>query len=120
MRSGSARWRRRRISRRIRILSQVAEPIYSLVDVYDVTFRGYLGQPIKGWFLEPAGNTSPLPCLVGFIGYGGGRNLPVEHMAVPAAGFAYLVMDTRGQGSSGSPGDTPDERASRARNTAAS
>ncbi|RPI62568.1 MAG: alpha/beta fold hydrolase, partial [Planctomycetaceae bacterium] len=86
----------------------VREPAYKLVDVYDVTFNGYDGQPIKGWFLEPAGNREALPCLVHFIGYGGGRSLPVEHMSVPCAGFACFVMDTRGQGSSWSPGNTPD------------
>lgn len=87
---------------------QVTDDAYQGVDVYDVTFRGYLGQPIKGWFLEPAGNETPLPCLVTYVGYGGGRGLPVDHLAPAVAGLAHLVMDTRGQGSGWSPGDTPD------------
>lgn len=87
---------------------QVTDPIYKIVDVYDVTFRGFMGQPIKGWFIEPAGNEEPLPCFVQYIGYGGGRSLPVDHFYAAAAGFALLVMDIRGQGSGWAPGDTSD------------
>lgn len=78
------------------------------LDVYDVTFAGYAGQPIKGWFLLPKGRPGPLPCVVRYIGYGGGRSLPYAWLDWPSAGFAHLVMDTRGQGSSWAPGDTPD------------
>jgi cephalosporin-C deacetylase len=87
---------------------RVDEPIHQLVDVYDVRFAGFGGHPIQGWFLEPAGNTGTLPCLVHFVGYGGGRSLPLDHLAAPVAGFALLVMDTRGQGSGWAPGVTPD------------
>ena len=78
------------------------------VDVADVTFRGYGGQPIKGWFIAPRGRPGPLPCVVKYIGYGGGRSLPYDHLLWSAAGYATLVMDTRGQGSNSTPGDTPD------------
>lgn len=78
------------------------------VEVLDVTFSGYGGQPIKGWLLLPSGATAPLPCLVEYIGYGGGRSLPYDHLLWSNAGYAHLVMDTRGQGSVWSPGDTPD------------
>lgn len=87
---------------------RVADDAYRLVDVYDVTFNGWGGQPVKGWLLEPAGNTARLPCIVSYVGYGGGRSLPVDHLAPVAAGYMHFVMDTRGQGSSWSPGDTPD------------
>jgi cephalosporin-C deacetylase len=46
--------------------------------------------------------------VVKFIGYGGGRELPYQHLLMSAAGYATLVMDTRGQGSAWSPGTTPD------------
>jgi cephalosporin-C deacetylase len=88
------------------------DSIYSLASVSDVSFHGFGGQAIKGWFIEPAGNTGRLPCIVTYIGYGGGRSLPVDHLAPAVAGFANLVMDTRGQGSSWSPGDTPDNTGS--------
>jgi cephalosporin-C deacetylase len=78
------------------------------VETYDVTFSGYGGQPIKGWYLRPAGEKKQLPCVVEFIGYGGGRNFPISWLTWPSAGLAFLVMDTRGQGSNWSHGDTPD------------
>jgi len=79
-----------------------------LLDTYDLTFNGYGGQPIKGWLILPKKRNSPLPCVVQYIGYGGGRSLPYDWLLYPSAGFACLVMDTRGQGSSWSMGDTPD------------
>ena len=79
-----------------------------LVEVFDVTFPGYGGQPIKGWFILPKDRSGRLPCVVEFIGYGGGRALPTEWLLWANAGYAHFVMDTRGQGSTWSPGDTPD------------
>lgn len=87
------------------------EPVEGLlktVEVFDVTFSGYGGQRIKGWLLLPHQRDGRLPCVVEFIGYGGGRGLPLEWLDWSAAGFAHLVMDTRGQGSTWSKGDTPD------------
>ncbi|MFB7185005.1 acetylxylan esterase [Streptomyces sp. NPDC056178] len=78
------------------------------VDVYDVTFAGFGGHPVKGWFVLPAGTTEPLPVVVEFIGYGGGRGLAHTHLLWASAGFAHFVMDTRGQGSGWVVGDTPD------------
>ena len=80
----------------------------TLLDTYDVTFHGFGGQPIKGWFLIPKNTHAPLPCVVEYVGYGGGRGHAAEWLFWPNAGFAHLVMDTRGQGSSWRPGDTPD------------
>ncbi len=77
-------------------------------DVHDVTFNGFAGAPIKGWFLRPHGAGGLLPCVVEFVGYGGGRGLPAEWLVWPAAGYAHLVMDTRGQGSEWRSGDTAD------------
>lgn len=78
------------------------------VETYDVTFAGYGGQPVKGWFMLPAGRQGRLPCVVEYLGYGGGRGFPTQWLLWPSAGYAFLVMDTRGQGSAWSPGDTPD------------
>ena len=80
----------------------------NLLAVHDVTFNGYGGQPIRGWMLLPRAAKAALPCVVKYIGYGGGRSLPADHLLWPSAGYACLVMDTRGQGSAYSPGDTPD------------
>jgi cephalosporin-C deacetylase len=77
--------------------------------VDDVTFPGFGGHPIKGWLVRPAHADGPLPAVVEYLGYGGGRGLPHERLGLAAAGYAHLVMDTRGQGSGwGSGGDTPD------------
>jgi cephalosporin-C deacetylase len=83
---------------------------YGLVaqETFDVTFNGFGGQPVKGWFILPKQRTGKLPCVVEFIGYGGGRNFPIDWLLWSSAGYAHFVMDTRGQGSSWSPGDTPD------------
>ena len=78
------------------------------LDVYDVTFSGFNGERIKGWYMRPSESAGPLPAVVEYIGYGGGRAFPIEWLPFPSAGFAYLVMDTRGQGSVWSRGDTPD------------
>jgi cephalosporin-C deacetylase len=78
------------------------------MDTFDVTYAGFGGQPIKGWLTVPKGVPGPLPCVVEFIGYGGGRGFPVDWLAWPSAGYAHLVMDTRGQGSAWRKGDTPD------------
>ena len=79
-----------------------------LIEVEDVTFRGYAGQPIRGWFLRPRGADGPRPCVVEFIGYGGGRGHPHDWLLFAAAGYAHFVMDTRGQGSVWRRGDTAD------------
>lgn len=78
------------------------------VETFDVTFNGYGGQPIKGWLLLPAQRSGPLPCIVEYIGYGGGRGFPTDWLLWSSAGYAHLVMDTRGQGSVWRKGDTPD------------
>jgi cephalosporin-C deacetylase len=79
-----------------------------LVEVFDVTFNGYGGQPIKGWLLLPRDRSSALACVVEYIGYGGGRGLPLDWLLWSSAGYAHFVMDTRGQGSAWRAGDTPD------------
>lgn len=81
------------------------------VEVSDLTYPGYGGHPIKGWFVRPAGAAEPLPCVVTYIGYGGGRGLPHDWLLYASAGYANLVMDTRGQGSNWTRGDTPDRGA---------
>ncbi|MFD5819410.1 acetylxylan esterase [Streptomyces sp. NPDC127038] len=78
------------------------------VTVHDVTFAGFGGHPVKGWLTVPAWANSPLPTVVEFIGYGGGRGLPHTHLLWASAGFAHFVMDTRGQASVWGGGGTPD------------
>ena len=82
------------------------------IDVFDVTFAGYRGQPVRAWLRLPAGIVKPRPAIVEFVGYGGGRGHAVENLFWASAGFAHFQMDTRGQGSIWSPGDTADPEGS--------
>ena len=79
-----------------------------IIDTFDVSFAGFDGSRVRGWLHLPVGRSRPLPAVVEYLGYGGGRGLPHERILWAAAGYAHLVMDTRGQGSTWSVGDTPD------------
>ncbi|MDT7785358.1 MAG: cephalosporin-C deacetylase [Pseudonocardiales bacterium] len=76
------------------------------VEVDDVRFPGWNGEPVAAWLLRPRDAEGPLPVVVTFIGYSGGRGLPTDHLLWSAAGYAQLVVDSRGQGH-----DTPDRDA---------
>jgi cephalosporin-C deacetylase len=78
------------------------------IEPLDVTFSGFGGQPIKAWLLLPRQRSEPLPVVVQFLGYGGGRGSPFDWLSWASAGYANFVMDTRGQGSAWLQGDTPD------------
>src|SRR5258708_1335533 len=80
----------------------------TLQETYDVSYSGYAGQPIKAWLILPQQRSNPVPCVVEYIGYGGGRGFPFDWLLWSSAGYAHLIMDTRGQGSAWSHGDTPD------------
>jgi len=46
----------------------VEDSFYKLVDCYDLTSAASRA-PNPAWFIEPAGNTRKLPCVVRYIGY---------------------------------------------------
>jgi cephalosporin-C deacetylase len=92
-------------------LSATFEPVdngLAVISTFDVTYAGFGGSPVRAWLHLPAGRTGPLAAVVEFVGYGGGRGLPHERLMWATAGYAHLVMDTRGQGSTWAVGDTPD------------
>ena len=72
-----------------------------LVEALDLSFNGFGGQRVRGWLLRPRGLAGDLPAVVHYLGYGQGRGEPLDWLAWPAAGFATIVMDTRGQGARG-------------------
>ncbi len=96
---------------------------YGPAEVYDVEFSGARGDRIRAWYIRPPASTNSstnssadgtasgaLPVVVKFIGYGGGRGLPADHMLLPAVGYPVFVMDSRGQGGRwtiGATGDPP-------------
>jgi cephalosporin-C deacetylase len=88
-----------------------ADSPFTVLESFDVSWRGYGGDPISGWLHLPAGRVpgaGSLPAVIQYQGYGGGRGLVFENVFWAAAGYAHLVMDTRGQGSGWSTGITPD------------
>lgn len=77
---------------------RVDDPPLATAEVYDVRFPGWDGQPVAGWLLLPTGVSGPLPGVVTYIGYTGGRGRALEHLLWCSAGYAHLVVDSRGQG----------------------
>ena len=83
----------------------------ALIDTADVTFAGFGGTPVKAWLHTPKGADGPLPTVVQYHGYSGGRGFPHATTLWAQAGYAHLVMDTRGQGwnrGTGGPSGTAD------------
>ncbi|BCJ34335.1 acetylxylan esterase [Actinocatenispora thailandica] len=99
-------WAKTLAEQRAHELAARFEPVpngLATIDTYDVTFHGYGGHPIRGWLQLPAARSGPLPAVVEYLGYGSGRGVPHEKRLWADAGYAHLVMDTRGQGA-----ETPD------------
>ena len=82
--------------------------LYDPFEVYDVEFSGAGGDRVRAWYLRPGGDGTARPVVVKFIGYGGGRGTPSEHILLAALGYAVLVMDSRGQGGRSTIGATGD------------
>jgi cephalosporin-C deacetylase len=87
--------------------ARVDSPLHD-TDVYDVTFPGHGGDPIKAWLIAPRQSPAGHAVIVEYIGYGGGRGNPLDWLAWASTGHPYLIMDTRGQGSSWRASDTAD------------
>jgi cephalosporin-C deacetylase len=82
----------------------------SVIDSFDVSFAGFGGARIKGWLHLPENRDArgPLPVVVQYIGYSGGRGLVQQDTKWAQAGYAHFIMDTRGQGYGGILGETAD------------
>tara|TARA_R110002051_G_scaffold167627_1_gene238237 strand:+ start:9433 stop:10404 length:972 start_codon:yes stop_codon:yes gene_type:complete len=90
-----------------------AETPITGIRIDDLTFSGYNGEAIKAWVMRPANSDGPLPTIIEFQGYNGGRGLAGEKLQWAASGYAHVFMDTRGQGSGwGGGGETPDPHGS--------
>ncbi|MGJ6979829.1 acetylxylan esterase [Aestuariimicrobium soli] len=92
-------WQRTIAEARSHDLNARLEPIdarATLHDTWDVTFAGFGGTDVKAWLFVPAGHEN-VPVVVQFHGYSGGRGMPFPGQFVNA-GWAHLVLDTRGQG----------------------
>lgn len=79
------------------------------VEVFDLTFTGFGGHPVRGWLRRPRHHEGPLPAVVQFHGYASGRGAPMDDLLWASAGYVHLVMDVRGQGGAyAGGGATPD------------
>ena len=83
------------------------DPLLPNLRVFDVTFSGFAGESVKGWFIVPTMSDGPVPCVVEYLGYNGGRGLPTERLLWSAAGYAHFVMDSRGQPAADTPDSAP-------------
>lgn len=104
-------WRSTLAVARTHDLAATFEPVdngLTVIESFDVAFAGFGGSRIRAWLHLPRPRIGPLPAVVEYLGYGGGRGLPHERMLWAAAGYAHLVMDSRGQGSGWMAGVTPD------------
>ena len=67
--------------------------------VYDISYDGFDGTRIHGWFLVPAfGKAGRWPCLIQYHGFTDSRGLPWQLMHWVMAGMAVLAVDCRAQG----------------------
>lgn len=86
------------------VFAPAAHPASGFASVFDVTYRGWGGAPIRGWFIRPAFPVpGPTACVVLYPGKGRNRGQPAEHFHYLLLGLSVLAVDVRGQG-----GDTPD------------
>lgn len=92
-------------------LGRTRTPITEL-EVWDLVFGGFAGDPVRAWVLAPRG-VSSAPAVVEFRGYSFGRGVPGERAHWALCGYVHVIMDNRGQGSLlGNGGHTPDPHGS--------
>ncbi len=66
------------------------------VEVNRLTFAGWGGHPVGGWYLRPA--VERPPALLVYHGYSGGAGEPAAYLQWVMLGCAVVTIDTRGQG----------------------
>jgi len=84
---------------------------FASIEIRDIHFGGWNGEPISAWLRYPRDLTEPAPGIVVYQGYGGGRGFAFENLGWTEAGYVVLNVDTRGQGATWGFGDTPDQGA---------
>ncbi|WP_127579075.1 acetylxylan esterase [Paenibacillus koleovorans] len=81
-------------------LNKVEYPVEAIT-VYDVVYDGADGTSVHGWYVVPNDKLSqgPMPVVVRYHGYGGGRGRILEQLQYAISGYASFAIDTRGQSS---------------------
>lgn len=72
-----------------------------LFDTWEVSFAGFGGHRIYGWYIAPKNSQGNLTCIIQFPGYGGARDYPFKWLLYPSAGYSTFIMEVRGQGTEG-------------------
>ena len=70
------------------------------VDVYRITYQGFGGTPIRGYYILPKETKESLPCIVMYHGYGMDKGSISDYMKWVIQGIAVLAIDNRGHGES--------------------
>lgn len=89
------------LSNSVKLNANIEEVNYPspYMKVYDLTYQGYDGTNIKGWYLIPLFvKEKKLPCLIQYHGFTCGRGLPHEYMSWVMMGMAVVVVECRLQG----------------------
>ncbi|MEZ5190727.1 MAG: acetylxylan esterase [Schumannella sp.] len=102
-----------RAAARPAVLASVDTPVTEL-DLFDLTFTGFAGEPIRAWVAAPRGATAA-PAVVEYRGYSFGRGVPGERVHWAVCGYVHVVMDNRGQGACWAMARTPPTRTARGR-----
>lgn len=87
---------------------RAADGPLATLEVWDVTFAGFGGDPVRAWLILPRDRSGRIGVVVEYLGYGRGRGDPLEWLTWASLGYAHLVVDARGQGGQWSAGDTTD------------
>lgn len=70
----------------------------SLIDAFEIAWRGFDGHRVVGWLCLPRGAKEKLPAVVKYTGYSMGRGMSFENVEFALGGYAQFVIDARGQG----------------------
>lgn len=90
---------------RQRPLDPILEPVkypVSGADVFRLTYAGFGGDRVHGWYLRPK-QERPAPALIVYHGYSGSKMVVHTHLPWVMMRLAVIAVDARGQG-----GDTGD------------
>jgi len=84
-----------------RRLTRLNEDVLAELDlptVVPLSFTGSDGASVEGWFLQPAGSTTPLPTLLSIHGgphAGWGAHFNFDHLMFAGAGYGVLLVNHR-------------------------
>lgn len=79
------------------VLNVVDYPIKG-VQVHELSYAGFDGHRVNGWYLLPRGTAGPVPTIICYHGYSGSAGVVNQHLPWVMMGLGVIAVDTRGQG----------------------